>query len=645
MPLRKFRAGWKALRQLGPTKVVHYLLYKLGLGTGYFRIITPTRSKNSTLPYSCLKPYWFWSVPSLKTLPTHLSTSICGFIEHADLACDGKTRLFGTLEREINLTPSSPLHHWTVHERQQTKAGDIKLTWEPARFGFAISLGQSYLMTRDSKYLRAFWKLYTVFQKSNPINWGPNWQSGQEIALRLIAWVITLHFFHQGDALKPNQLKQICIAIADHAERIPPTIFYAKAQGNNHLISEAVGLYTAGVFLPNHPKASRWRALGKKWFYQAIQHQIDENGEYCQHSTNYQRMMLMLCLWMNLVTENSGEIMDADIFKKLAAAVHWLESHMDPVSGKAINLGHNDGTYVFPFSPATFEDYRPILQAASRAFRGYAAMPPGFWDMLCYWFNLPIDTEPVPLQKGDCIGSKTRIQSGEDWAMLRAVQYKSRPAHADQLQVNIWHAGIPFTLDAGTYQYNAAPPWENALAGTVVHNTILIDQRDQMQRAGKFLWLDWAQAKLIHTDDRSVTAAHNGYRQLGVLHERTLAWEDPSAWLVTDLIQATNRQRPVHDILLHWLLPDYSHHFSNKGILLSAPSGTYHLEIGSSNRTGSKSLSMIHAGKTLRGDYEDIHLGWYSPTYTERIPALSIVYQFMGSLPVSICSRFILDKQ
>ena len=28
------------------------------------------------------------------------------------------------------------------------------------------------------------------------------------------------------------------------------TLAYAKAQNNNHLISEAVGLYTAGIFFP-----------------------------------------------------------------------------------------------------------------------------------------------------------------------------------------------------------------------------------------------------------------------------------------------------------------------------------------------------------------------------------------------------------
>ena len=52
--------------------------------------------------------------------------------------------------------------------------------------------------------------------------------------------------------------------------------------------------------------------------------------------------------------------------------------------------------------------------------------------------------------------------------------------------------------DAGPYLYNGATPWKNAFAGTTVHNTVNVARRDQMTRAERFLWVDWAQAKSIH---------------------------------------------------------------------------------------------------------------------------------------------------
>ena len=103
-----------------------------------------------------------------------------------------------------------------------------------------------------------------------------------------------------------------------HACRIVPTIAYAKAQNNNHLLSEAVGLFTAGAFLNNHPKSKFWKEKGFNLFYQAIQKQIDENGEYVQHSTNYHRMMLMLSLWMDLLLKAENRFFKKETQQKLA---------------------------------------------------------------------------------------------------------------------------------------------------------------------------------------------------------------------------------------------------------------------------------------------------------------------------------------
>ncbi len=98
--------------------------------------------------------------------------------------------------------------------------------------------------------------------------------------------------------------------IADHAERILPTLAYAKAQNNNHLVSEAVGLYTAGVFLPHHPRAGKWKETGLLLFTQAINTQVSADGEYIQHSTNYHRMLLMLSLWMWYLMRTENKDLD-----------------------------------------------------------------------------------------------------------------------------------------------------------------------------------------------------------------------------------------------------------------------------------------------------------------------------------------------
>ena len=244
--------------------------------------------------------------------------------------------------------------------------------------------------------------------------------------------------------------------IADHAERILATLAYAKAQNNNHLVSEAVGLYTAGIFLPQHPRSAKWKKTGNDIFNQAVQTQISPDGEYIQHSTNYQRMFLMLSLWMQYLLETEGKDFEEPIKKNLALATKWLIGQLDSLSGKVPNLGHNDGSNILLFSNADYSDYRPVIQASSRAFLAKAALPAGEWDDLCIWLGLPhspVLPESIDLKKS---WGENRIGTPDSWASMRAVQYDSRPAHADQLHVEIWHQGINIACDAGTYLYNAA---------------------------------------------------------------------------------------------------------------------------------------------------------------------------------------------
>ncbi len=106
--------------------------------------------------------------------------------------------------------------------------------------------------------------------------------------------------------------------------------------------------------------------------------------------------------------------------------------------------------------------------------------------------------------------------------------FTSRPGHADQLHLDLWWRGYNLAQDAGTNHYNDPPPWNNVLRRTGVHNTISVDGLDQMTLAGRFLWLDWAQARLIdhaRSNDLAwerLTAQHDGYRRLGVIHQRSV---------------------------------------------------------------------------------------------------------------------------
>lgn len=634
----------KALFQLGFKQSVNFLLYQIGLRSGYFKLVTPVLNINALLPQDELCPNWFLALPEKVQILRVCGQQSQSLIVDADEILQKKIRFFGEEQKPLHLSPEKDPAHWSSYERGSIppRYEDIKDIWEPARFNWAITLGKAYYLSGAEKYAEAFWQYFEEFTRSNPVNQGLNWTSAQEVALRLIALTVSAHLVKASPNSTAERLNTLSISIADHANRIPPTICYAIAQNNNHLLSEAVGLYTAAVFLPNHNKAQKWREKGLRWFNQAICTQIAEDGTYIQHSTNYHRMLLMLSLWMQLLLEKNNILVNDQVLNKLAAASEWLAVRLDKTSGQVPNLGHNDGSHILPFSNASYQSYRPVIQAASRDFRARPALESGPWDDLCLWLDIPIQSkahnDPLAHKPAEylILGDK------QNWAALRAAHFTSRPAHADQLHVDIWHKGINIALDAGTYRYNAPPPWENSLSTTLVHNTITINDTDQMTYAGKFLWLDWAQAQVENISPTSITAIHSGYKRLGILHRRTLTKATGLNWEIVDELLPT--QQPVIEtkITLNWLLPDWPFEAAAHQVNLQSPFGSLSIDFEASSANGI--LDIYKSGASLLTNQKISRLGWYSPTYGVKKPALSVQYVFFQKAPASIKSTFHLPE-
>jgi hypothetical protein len=551
--------------------------------------------------------------------------------------------MFGGQPVELKLTFEQPLHHWTNYEtgkapitESQFPIPDIKFIWEPARFGWAYVLGRAYHLTQNETYADAFWKYFEQFADANPPNLGPHWMNGQEVAIRLMAFVWASQVFETAATSSAERRARLVQSIAAHAARIPPTLVYARAQNNNHLVTEAAALYTAGRAL-GHPG---WRALGWRWLNWAFRHQISGYGEYIQHSSNYHRVMLQAALWVNAVRDVDWPALT---LQSLGRATHWLFSMLDPASGRTPNLGANDGALILLLAMTSFDDFRPTVQAAARAFLRFQ-LPGGVWDEMSLWLGL-VAQEKV-YEPNLYLADNPRGR--DSWAYLRASTFPSRLGHMDQLHLDLWWRGLNVAQDAGTYLYNAEPPWDNPLVTGRVHNTVTLDGRDQMTRGGRFMTLDWfpAYSKSVLPSDESmlgqVMAYHKGYR--GVRHERKVTVYKDERWVVEDKLIS----KKPHTYRLHWLLPDWEWEVESRDqrveIGLKSPYGRVALILqGDPEFSNLHSLlSLVRAGDLVYGtrDVQPFE-GWVSPTYEEKTPALSLAIETQDVSNVQFLSEFI----
>lgn len=650
-PFFKLTTALKAARQLGLQQVGLYALYRFGLATGHYR---RTTSGQQSAVSGELKAVLL--MPGRDELMSVLGKGgKSTLLAKADEIVGGKVRLFGEEPVELNLAIPGKLAHWTAYESgkapfpiNQLPIPDIKYLWEPARFGWAFFLGRAYHLGGDEKYALAFWRYFEIFTDANPPCLGPHWMSAQEVALRLMAFVWAGQVFDGAPASTPERKARLAAAVAEHAVRIPPTLVYARAQHNNHLLTEAAGLLTAGLALRDHPNAARWRSLGWHWLNDGLQSQIDSYGEYAQHSTNYHRLMLQVVLWVNVLVKRFDLHWPRQTNEAVRRSVHWLLSLLDSESGQTPNLGANDGAYIFPLTILPFSDYQPVLHAAARAFLDYD-LPAGPWDEMSLWFGAQAGgpkSIALPRYLGD------QFYGRQSWAYFRTAQFNSRPSHADQLHLDLWWRGLNVAQDAGTYVYNAPAPWNNSLTAAFVHNTVTLDGRDQMRRAGRFLYLDWVNAyrrPLPVEDPAELQRARGRYWGHGYRHTRIVSVREDDRWQVVDELLPLRMpwyKKPL-TARLHWLLPDWEWNIesSDQRIVISikSPHGRIRLDLTTQPLFSDLAslCSIVRAGELLHGSAApDPTRGWTSPTYGVKIPALSLALTAESQAEILFTTEF-----
>ncbi|HMQ31978.1 MAG TPA: alginate lyase family protein [Chloroflexaceae bacterium] len=521
--------------------------------------------------------------------------------------------------------------------------GDIKAIWEPSRFAWAFALARAYARDGDDAHAELFWALLEDWRAHSLPHSGPNWKCGQETSLRLIACACAAHAFLHSPATTPARAALLAELAAVSAERVGANLAYALSQRNNHGVSEAAGLFTAGALFPELRGAAGWEARGRALLERLAAELIYPDGCFSQHSANYQRLALHGFVWAIALARRQGRPLSAALHERVGRAALLLHQLQDEATGRLPRYGNDDGALALPLSGCPARDYRPALQAAAYLTRGVRWYPPGPWDEELLWLGGPaaLAAPLEPPARGDlraAAGGLYTLRGAEGFLFTHCGGFRDRPGHADLLHADLWWRGLNVACDAGTYSYNAPEPWDTSLGETARHNTVTVDGLSQMERFGRFLWLPWArgEAAPARRSPRGHLAVwegrHDGYARLAqpVAHRRALVRIAERAWLVIDRLAS----RGEHAYTLHWHTPDWPHAWDGAGALgLSTPAGPYQLRCGVVGAAGSASL--------VRADPEGPR-GWRAERYGALAPALDLELSARGA---SVCFWTVLGPE
>jgi hypothetical protein len=187
--------------------------------------------------------------------------------------------------------------------------------------------------------------------------------------------------------------------------------------------------------------------------------------------------------------------------------------------------------------------------------------------------------------------------------------------------VDLWIHGHNLAVDAGTYLYSGEGHWRNGLAHTSAHNTVIVDNKDQMTMLSRFTWTNWSKGKVLKHDQNLWQGEHDGYKP--VSHKRTVMALEGDRWLVIDNLTANES----HHYALHWLLNDFGmQELATAHGMLLQPTKTDSLLSDSKLRIqlgmteGSGKFSIVRADPASTR-------GWRSRYYGHKEPAISVMLE------------------
>jgi hypothetical protein len=129
--------------------------------------------------------------------------------------------------------------------------------------------------------------------------------------------------------------------------------------------------------------------------------------------------------------------------------------------------------------------------------------------------------------------------------------------HADALNFTLRAFGHDVIVDPGTYDYFTWQRWRDYFRSTRAHNCVVVDDSDQSEMTGPFLWGQRASARCVlwkpTRHGGAVAGEHTGDLRLAdpVLHRRTIEL-DANTGRLTVLDELTGRAEHKADLMLHF---------------------------------------------------------------------------------------------
>lgn len=301
------------------------------------------------------------------------------------------------------------------------------------------------------------------------------------ISLRAINWVKFLSRFDVNDELINQQLNADLYRLKGRLE------YHILA---NHLFENGFGLLFGAYFFRDEKLYKK----AIKVIRSELKEQILPDGAHYELTPMYHQIILHRILdCYQLVSQNSwkGHELSLELKEAAARMLGWLH-----------NMTFSSGEL-------------PLVNDSS------IQIAPNPEELIGHAKELGITAKSMPLKESGYRFFRTKELEVLFDAGQISPSYQPGHSHADNLQIIVHKNRVPVLVDTGisTYEKNQRRQLERS---TISHNTVTVNGLNSSEVWSGFRVGRRAKTTTVKENELMISAQHNGYRNLGISHERTL---------------------------------------------------------------------------------------------------------------------------
>jgi hypothetical protein len=525
-----------------------------------------------------------------------------------------------------------------INHRDQTVTGNVKQVWELSRHHHLTVLASAYALSGDRRYAeRAASHLQSWWQE-NPFLSGIHWTSGIELGIRLISWVWIRRLLDGWDGVQD---------LFDRSELAHRQIWWHQtwlsgfrsrgSSANNHVVAEAAGQLVTALAFPWFEESTAWADESASLLAGELSRNTFGSGVNRELAFDYHGLVAELGLIAAAEADHAGRPLPDATWRSLGRMLDVAAACLD-CELRAPRQGDSDEGRALVIASPESNRWEALLALGQALFGAPAWWPtakPGVTSTVLSTLasHRPLPDRPAsrPWHFGDAGLTILRSQPAdgpEIWCRCDSGPHGflsiAAHAHADALSIEVRHGGTEILTDPGTYCYSGDPLFRRYFRSTIGHNTLEVAGRDQSVSGGPTMWIRHAESRLTSLesspdgDEGRWVAEHYGYRALDppVTHRRTVEFHGRQRLIeITDEIDGAGR--PAVRLAFH-LGPAVQADLDGCVLTLRWP------DRDGGEATATATLPSSLDWSLIRGAQDPV-LGWYSPSFGQKVPATDVL--------------------